>query len=238
MNSFGTLYKLLILENSRSTTRWHHSRWLSGWYKPKCRWLQLWYRKEEGWHSRRYNSTHRSRYPVFLWSIQRQNHGAPLPLFLRIAIPGAVIMKSKEVFHVPAMQILWLPKVWRIWRLPWRRAFQWKAYRLSGGSRGWSQKIIISLWGYQLPGHTYKAGAERILKLACKAIDAKDSIGGIVECRVNGSGHRVRGEPFFNSLESLISHAVLLFRDPWYRIRNRLCSSFHVRLWSQRCFGK
>jgi chorismate synthase len=40
-----------------------------------------------------------------------------------------------------------------------------------------------------------------------KAIDAKDSIGGIVECRVSGVPTRL-GEPFFDSAESLISHAV------------------------------
>lgn len=40
-----------------------------------------------------------------------------------------------------------------------------------------------------------------------KAIDAKDSIGGIVECRVEGLPIGL-GEPFFNSAESLISHAV------------------------------
>jgi len=40
-----------------------------------------------------------------------------------------------------------------------------------------------------------------------KAIDAKDSIGGIVECKVNGLPVGL-GEPFFDSVESLISHAV------------------------------
>jgi chorismate synthase len=40
-----------------------------------------------------------------------------------------------------------------------------------------------------------------------KAIDAKDSIGGIVECRVNGLPVGL-GEPFFDSVESVISHAV------------------------------
>jgi chorismate synthase len=39
------------------------------------------------------------------------------------------------------------------------------------------------------------------------AIDAKDSIGGIVECRVNGLPIGL-GEPFFDSAESLLSHAV------------------------------
>lgn len=40
-----------------------------------------------------------------------------------------------------------------------------------------------------------------------KAIDAKDSIGGIVECKVSNLPIGL-GEPFFNSAESLISHAV------------------------------
>ena len=40
-----------------------------------------------------------------------------------------------------------------------------------------------------------------------KAIDAKDSVGGIVECRVQNLPASM-GEPFFDSVESLISHAV------------------------------
>src|SRR5215831_1489583 len=40
-----------------------------------------------------------------------------------------------------------------------------------------------------------------------KAIDAKDSIGGIIDCRVNGLPVGL-GEPFFDSVESLISHMV------------------------------
>lgn len=40
-----------------------------------------------------------------------------------------------------------------------------------------------------------------------KAIDAKDSVGGIVECRVTGVPVGL-GEPFFDSLESLLAHAV------------------------------
>lgn len=40
-----------------------------------------------------------------------------------------------------------------------------------------------------------------------KAIDAKDSVGGIIECRVTGLPAGL-GEPFWNSVESLISHAM------------------------------
>lgn len=40
-----------------------------------------------------------------------------------------------------------------------------------------------------------------------KAIDQKDSIGGIVECRISGMPIGI-GEPFFDSVESVLSHAV------------------------------
>lgn len=40
-----------------------------------------------------------------------------------------------------------------------------------------------------------------------KAIDSKDSIGGIIECRVNGLPIGL-GEPFFDSAESLLSHII------------------------------
>jgi len=40
-----------------------------------------------------------------------------------------------------------------------------------------------------------------------KAIDAKDTIGGIVECRAEGLPIGL-GEPFFDSVESVLSHAV------------------------------
>ena len=50
-------------------------------------------------------------------------------------------------------------------------------------------------------------GEKNIEKGLQKAIDAKDSIGGIVECRVNGLPLGL-GEPFFDSAESLLSYAV------------------------------
>ena len=51
-------------------------------------------------------------------------------------------------------------------------------------------------------------GGERDLdKGLQKAIDEKDSIGGIIECRVDGLPVGL-GEPFFDSAESLLSHAV------------------------------
>jgi len=50
-------------------------------------------------------------------------------------------------------------------------------------------------------------GESDIEKGLQKAIENKDSVGGIVECRVNGLPLGL-GEPFFDSVESLIAHAV------------------------------
>lgn len=50
-------------------------------------------------------------------------------------------------------------------------------------------------------------GEKNIEKGVQQAIDAKDSIGGIVECVVTNLPVAL-GEPFFDSVESLISHAV------------------------------
>jgi chorismate synthase len=50
-------------------------------------------------------------------------------------------------------------------------------------------------------------GEPEIEKGIQKAIDAKDSVGGIIECRTNGLPIGL-GEPFFDSVESLISHIV------------------------------
>jgi len=50
-------------------------------------------------------------------------------------------------------------------------------------------------------------GEQDIEKGLQKAIDEKDSIGGIIECTVNNLPIGL-GEPFFDSVESLLSHAV------------------------------
>ncbi len=55
------------------------------------------------------------------------------------------------------------------------------------------------------------AGETDLEKGLQKAIDAKDSVGGIVECRVNGLPVGL-GEPYFDSLESSLAH--ILFSIP------------------------
>lgn len=71
--------------------------------------------------------------------------------------------------------------------------------RIDGGHI--SPKIQVSATILEIGG---EADLDKGLQ---KAIDAKDSIGGIVECRVAGLPAGL-GEPFFDSAESLISHAV------------------------------
>ncbi len=51
------------------------------------------------------------------------------------------------------------------------------------------------------------AGDTNLEKGLQKGIDAKDSVGGIIECRVNGLPPGL-GEPHFDSAESLIAHAM------------------------------
>lgn len=50
-------------------------------------------------------------------------------------------------------------------------------------------------------------GEKDIEKGLQRAIDAKDSVGGVVECAVTGLPSGL-GDPFFDSVESLVSHAV------------------------------
>lgn len=60
----------------------------------------------------------------------------------------------------------------------------------------------------QIKAAILEIGGEKDLEVGLnKAIEAKDSVGGIVECRVNGLPVGL-GEHFFDSLESLLAHAV------------------------------
>ena len=69
-------------------------------------------------------------------------------------------------------------------------------------------KIINEENGVEVKASILEIGGETDLEKGLqKAIDAKDSIGGIVECRVTGLPIGL-GEPFFDSVESLLSHAV------------------------------
>lgn len=64
------------------------------------------------------------------------------------------------------------------------------------------------LQGIEVKSTILEIGGETDLEKGLnKAIEAKDSIGGIVECRVNGLPVGL-GEHFFDSVESLLAHAV------------------------------
>ncbi len=68
-----------------------------------------------------------------------------------------------------------------------------------------AKKVIPS---FNINAALLEVGGEKNIEAGIeKAIDAKDSVGGIVECIVNGIPVGL-GEPFFNSVESLISHAM------------------------------
>ncbi|OQP63134.1 chorismate synthase [Niastella vici] len=68
-------------------------------------------------------------------------------------------------------------------------------------------KKLLKYEHISVAANILEIGGEKDLEKGLqKAIDAKDSIGGIVECRAQVPARL--GEPFFDSAESLISHAV------------------------------
>jgi chorismate synthase len=69
--------------------------------------------------------------------------------------------------------------------------------------------------GVSITAAVTEIGGEKDLEKGLqKAIDAKDSVGGIVECRVSGLPVGL-GEPYFDSVESVLSH--MLFAIPAVR---------------------
>ena len=74
-----------------------------------------------------------------------------------------------------------------------------------------AKKIITSFSGEKkidIEANILEIGGERDLEKGLqKAVDAKDSVGGLLQCRVNNLPIGL-GEPFFDSAESLISHVV------------------------------
>lgn len=71
-----------------------------------------------------------------------------------------------------------------------------------------AKKLLASGQAIKIAANILEIGGEQDLEKGLqKAIDAKDSIGGIVECRVNNLPLGL-GEPFFDSAESLLAHAV------------------------------
>jgi len=68
-------------------------------------------------------------------------------------------------------------------------------------------KKMLAYSGINIAATILEIGGEPDLEKGLqKAIDAKDTIGGIVECRVTGLPLGL-GEPFFDSAESLLAHA-------------------------------
>jgi len=75
-----------------------------------------------------------------------------------------------------------------------------------------AKKLMI---GITVRAEVTEIGGEKDLEKGLqKAIDAKDSVGGIVECRVNGLPVGL-GEPYVDSVESVLSH--ILFAIPAVR---------------------
>lgn len=75
-----------------------------------------------------------------------------------------------------------------------------------------AKKLMPSV---QIVARVSEIGGEADLEKGLqRAIDAKDSVGGMIECCVTGLPHSL-GEPYFNSLESLLAH--MMFSIPAVR---------------------
>lgn len=71
-----------------------------------------------------------------------------------------------------------------------------------------AKKLLLLVANINVNASILEIGGEKDLEAGLqKAITAKDSVGGIVECRATGLPTGL-GEPFFDSAESLLSHAV------------------------------
>jgi len=97
-----------------------------------------------------------------------------------------------------------------------KKAGGFEDYRGSGHFSGRLTVCLVAagviakkiMQGIKIESSILEIGGESdIEKGLQKAIAAKDSIGGIIDCKVNGLPVGL-GEPFFDSAESLISHAV------------------------------
>jgi chorismate synthase len=115
-------------------------------------------------------------------------------------------MKSKGLFPGPGMPIL-------------RRMLNMAGFQDYRGGGHFSGRLTVCmvaagviakklLKGISIRSTILEIGGETDLEKGLdKAIEAKDSIGGIVECRVDGLPVGL-GEHFFDSVESLLAHAV------------------------------
>ncbi len=71
-----------------------------------------------------------------------------------------------------------------------------------------AKKMLLSAGPVSITARITEIGGESDQEAGLqKAIEAKDSVGGVVECRVTGLPAGL-GEPFFDSVESLISHMI------------------------------
>jgi len=113
-------------------------------------------------------------------------------------------MKNKGQFPDPDMQILWPTESLVVMKIIVEADIS-----VEGSHFVWWRQVW---WPKKIKGITVDAtitsiaGEPDLEKGLQKAIDQKDSVGGIVECRVKGLPLGL-GEPFFDSVESLLAHA-------------------------------
>jgi len=134
--------------------------------------------------------------------------------------PLTILFKNKDVQSADYQNIVDIP---RPGHADWVAKYKFNGYNDPRGGGHFSGRLTLALVAagivakkivseIQIHAKLIEAGGSKDIDAAIqKALELSDSIGGIIECRAANVPVGL-GEPFFNSVESLISH--ILFSVP------------------------
>ena len=130
--------------------------------------------------------------------------------------PITILFKNKDIISKDYETIKYLPRPGHADMTGWQKYGGFNDFRGGGHFSGRLTAGLVSagviakkiLAPVKIEGDLLESGGKKDINKAIEiAIKKKDSIGALVECKTKGLPSGL-GEPFFDSLESLISHMV------------------------------